>query len=224
VNRDALPAGIRFRELANGFLVCEVPGTRAIEVWRQLRDATAKSGAYPIIVDEARDAGNAEPADDAPVNVSVWIAERFEELALDLGEDDPESVVPRGPWPEGASPSTDYYSVKKPAVTIALLPTSDPANVPLLLGYGGWNDCPMPEVHGAFFRYWGETYGAEPVVIARDVIEMTVGRPPLTRDAALALAREQYAYAADIVDQGTETIDALAAEIIGQPRWFFWWD
>jgi hypothetical protein len=82
----------------------------------------------------------------------------------------------------------------------------------------------MPEVHGAFFRYWGETYGAEPVVIARDVIEMTVARPPLTRDAALALAREQYAYAADIVDQGTETIDALAAEIIGQPRWFFWWD
>jgi hypothetical protein len=61
-------------------------------------------------------------------------------------------------------------------------------------------------------------------VIAGDVVEMAVARPPRTRDEAIALAKEQYAYSPDIVDQGTETIDVLAAEIIGQPRWFFWWD
>ena len=58
----------------------------------------------------------------------------------------------------------------------------------------------------------------------KSVIEMAVTRPPQTREEAITLATEQYFYCSDIVDQGTETIDRLAAEILAQPRWFFWWD
>jgi hypothetical protein len=38
------------------------------------------------------------------------------------------------------------------------------------------------------------------------------------------LAQAQYVYCPDIVDQGVESIEALAATLLGDPRWFFWWD
>lgn len=33
-----------------------------------------------------------------------------------------------------------------------------------------------------------------------------------------------YALCADIVDQGTESIEALAAQLLVSNSWFFWWD
>jgi len=45
-----------------------------------------------------------------------------------------------------------------------------------------------------------------------------------TRDEALALALDQYVYCYDIVDQGTETVDALSAVLECSDYWFFWWD
>ena len=49
-------------------------------------------------------------------------------------------------------------------------------------------------------------------------------RKPATRDEAIALAHMQYAYCNDIVDQGTESISRLAAELMAHDWWFFWWD
>jgi Domain of unknown function (DUF4253) len=46
----------------------------------------------------------------------------------------------------------------------------------------------------------------------------------LTRKDALDLAREQYIYCSDIVSQGTGTLEALAAGLLGGTAWFFWWD
>jgi len=48
-------------------------------------------------------------------------------------------------------------------------------------------------------------------------------RPP-TREAALELAREQYVYCSDIVDQGVQTLSALAAVLMQSAWWYFWWD
>ncbi len=72
--------------------------------------------------------------------------------------------------------------------------------------------------------YWQQKYKAEIVAATHDVIEMRVGSPPTTRDAALALAREQYAYCSDIVDQGCETLSNLAAALLKGKTWYFWWD
>ena len=55
------------------------------------------------------------------------------------------------------------------------------------------------------------------VAIAGDIVEFAVARPPTTKEAALRLAIEQYAYCYDIVDQGTGTIEVLAASLIGSP-------
>ena len=73
-------------------------------------------------------------------------------------------------------------------------------------------------------RYWSELWGAEPVGIAADTVEMLVARPPTSRDDALALANEQFAYCEGIVTQGVGTVEALAATLVDGRTWFFWWD
>src|SRR5438477_200927 len=43
-------------------------------------------------------------------------------------------------------------------------------------------------------------------------------------DEQLAVAEDQYWYCPDVVDQGVETVDALAIAQVASRRWFFWWD
>jgi hypothetical protein len=57
-----------------------------------------------------------------------------------------------------------------------------------------------------------------------DTLELSVSRPPTTDQAALALAREHYSYAPDIVQQGTGDVETLAATLKNARAWFFWWD
>jgi Domain of unknown function (DUF4253) len=73
-------------------------------------------------------------------------------------------------------------------------------------------------------RRWHEQYGAEIIGAFPDLMEMRVARPALTREDALDLAKEQYIYCIDIVSQGTQTVQALAAGLLGGTAWFFWWD
>lgn len=51
-----------------------------------------------------------------------------------------------------------------------------------------------------------------------------VPRPPRDRVEAKALAREQYLYCADIMEQGTNTLVKLASALLDAEAWFFWWD
>jgi hypothetical protein len=57
-----------------------------------------------------------------------------------------------------------------------------------------------------------------------DVLELSVARPPSTDQAALALAREQFRYAPDIVQQGVGDVETLAASLKNGHVWYFWWD
>ena len=67
-------------------------------------------------------------------------------------------------------------------------------------------------------------FGAELVGLSTDRMDLRVTRPPQSRAEALDLAREQYVYCSDIVDQGVGTFSALAAVLLGNPLWSFWWD
>jgi hypothetical protein len=55
-------------------------------------------------------------------------------------------------------------------------------------------------------------------------MDLNVTRPPQTRPEALDLAREHYVYCSDIVHQGLGTLSALAARLMGNAWWAFWWD
>lgn len=158
------------------------------------------------------------------LDVDDWIAATLNERAAD-------APLPSGGWPvNDASPMSlgvhlDWRRQHaKPKVIIGLVPTSHSWEAPAYLRFGDWNDCPPPHVHAAMHKRWHERFGADIVSISGDVLECTVATPPRTRDEALVLAREQYAYCSDIVDQGGLSIEALAATLMKSEVWSFWWD
>lgn len=109
-------------------------------------------------------------------------------------------------------------------VYIVLVPTEDWTTIPAYLRWGGWNANPPPEFHVAALRSWRDRYGAELIGMNNDTLNLRVIRKPKTRDEALALAREQYAYCNDLVDQGVDTLSNLAAFLMVRDWWYFWWD
>lgn len=142
-----------------------------------------------------------------------------------------EREPPLGEWPAATSGSPGLsaaYDILTrqplPKVYIVLVPTDDPSTVPAYLRWGDWNECPAPEYHVAALRHWRDHYGAELIGVGKDVLNIRVARKPVTRSEAIELARVQYAYCNDIVDQGTESLSALAAELMAHDWWFFWWD
>lgn len=137
---------------------------------------------------------------------------------------------PLGEWPAAPHPSLglsitrDLRDMPLPKVYIGLAPTDDWTTIPAYLRWGGWNDCPAAEYHVAAMRTWRDRYGAELVGMNFDTINMRVAKKPKTRDEALMLAHDQHVYAPDIIDQGVFTFSALAADLMANDWWFFWWD
>ena len=224
-----------------------VRGEAALAQWEVLR---AGDDGYPVIVgDDDALARLAEglaldgPFDPAvtleaasvlsgPSSIHDYRRQQSELYAALLGEEFAEEWVPElGDWPASAPQSPgltvhlDLLSGQPhERVHIALLPTSQGWEAPAYLRYGGWNECPPPEHHVAMLRSWHERYGAELVGISSDMVNVRAATRPQTRDEALDLAREKYAYCADIVDQGVQNLSALAAGLMADDWWFFWWD
>ncbi|MDR2154696.1 MAG: DUF4253 domain-containing protein [Burkholderiaceae bacterium] len=160
----------------------------------------------------------------ATLDPMAWLKEREE-------EDSEYFKIKESDWPEETFPN-DALSAhldirsREPLdeVYITILPASDTWKAACYLKIGGWNSMPNAHEHSALWRYWEERYGAKVACIADDVIEFTVEHPPQTRAEAMELARQQYIYCADIVHQGVESVEALAAIILKAPVWYFWWD
>lgn len=213
-------------------------------LWQHLK---ASRQGYPLIVGEPGGASLlAEMAelDDRATQEILRAAEgvnfpegllarqriELEEAAreFDQAYDDAELV---GDWPGDvvanpeATVTRDLLSgAWLPEVLVVVLPTQDAAVAIAMLRYGGWNACPPAEDHVAAIRSWRDRFGFEPISLSHDVIEGRVAQRPSGRDQALALAREQYAYCPDIVDQGVTTLSALGATLMISDWWFFWWD
>ncbi len=109
-------------------------------------------------------------------------------------------------------------------VHIAVIPTRDWTEVFAYLSFGGWNANPFPHEHVAAFRRWNAKYDLELVGMSNDVLELRCRRRPGTRDEAMQLAREQYELCPDILQQGFPSAEALAAQLMGDEWWYFWWD
>jgi hypothetical protein len=173
---------------------------------------------------------------NAPLPTFVDIDSNGQRQVLDRAETEARLLAeprdpPLGDWPASvdASPGLSVaYAVLtgKPLdkVHIALIPTGDWTTVPAHLHWGDWNANPPPEFHVAALRSWRNRYAAELIGMSHDVLNLRVARRPTSRDEALALAREQYVYCNDIVDQGMQTLSALAAGLMNDDWWYFWWD
>ena len=212
-------------------------GDPAIKAWRGLRELVPETWHWPLLLgapdelgfigdgdhDEPSEAILARAATLKP-DPQAWYEEEYGSAVSGGGE-----AVEGVRWREHAAESwTIPFEIltRKPhrEVVLALFPTQAPWEVPVYLRFGNWNACPAPERHASLMKRWSAEFGAEPVGITHDVIEMRVTRPPSTKEAARALARDQYAYCSDIVEQGVGSIEALAATLYKAPTWYFWWD
>jgi hypothetical protein len=211
-----------------------VSGERALERLAELR---ALGQGTPVILGDADDFENMVEvlahadqrvedllAQAAGINALDWLQEREDE--------DPEGYeAEEGEWPEEDCATTELISHRDiltgqplEKVHITVLPTNEAWQAACYLNTGGWNDVPFAHENSALWRYWEQRYGAKVACIAGDVVEFTVERPPRTQAEAMTLARQHFVYCRDIVHQGTNTIETLAATLLKAPVWFFWWD
>ncbi|MDZ7958747.1 MAG: DUF4253 domain-containing protein [Aulosira sp. DedQUE10] len=145
---------------------------------------------------------------------------------------DPLTQAEIGEWnnlmPEQQEKYTIPYNIltrlPHPNIVVGMIPTTFSWQVPAFLKFGNWNDCPLPTIHVGLMKYWHQKYGAEVVGITHDVVEMCVNHPPQNREDTFRLAQEQYMYCSDIVEQGVQTLNNLAAMLLNRKVWYFWWD
>jgi hypothetical protein len=230
-------------------LALVVPGGAAIEAWRRLRALVPETGRWPVLIGDVETAGRVlEPlgeGDQDAIDPEETDAILAAGLALDpaawaaeLRAEDAELYdPPREPraereqvWRETAAHQGFSIHLEPTGeeplerVFVLLVPTPDGWRVPAYLRFGGWNECPEPAVHVAFLKRWHERWGAELVALGSDTLELAVLRPVLDREEALILADEQFLYCFDLIVQGAETLDRLAALLLRSTSWLFWWD
>lgn len=223
-----------------GLIVEQIAGSDALTVLDSRRKSYRETGDYPFLIGDAEEAGRVREAAEfntqsfeeivrgaAEVNLDQWIAERrleaeeYEFSAKDLLGNWPGEVTGKG----AISLHRDILTGEiKPEVFPGTAAITEPWQLPAVVKFGGWNECPEAEVQCAFYRRWQTEFDAQVVGMSGDIVECVVGKPPVDRATALDLAWQQYWYCADIVDQGGGSISNLAATLLDSPYWFFWWD
>lgn len=138
------------------------------------------------------------------------------------------SIAELGTWPKKtpAERKFNFSHFVDPAsrAYIALIPTKDQSEIPAYLGFGGWGSCPGDEYHVSALRSWKKRYGAELISLGSDSLQLRVQKRPGSKEEAIALAKEQYAYCKHIVDPTSTTLSDLAASLMQTDEWFFWWE
>lgn len=226
-----------------------VPGTQALVEWEKLKSA---GRGWPVIIggdnDLERIADQFTMADPSVSGVSIpglQVRSPKDILAAAAKVTFPADLqkwagayktddlrAPEGDWPvkvdagpPGPSVATDIGSGKfHDRVHILIIPTKYGWEVPAYLRWGDWNACPPPECHVAALRSWHSEFAADLVGMNGDTINLRAASRPKTHERALKLAREQYGYCPDIIDQGVGTISNLAATLIASEWWCLWWD
>lgn len=249
----AVDVAVLFTVEGHDIVAFDIADRNPLLLWHTLRVRTQETGLYPLFVrgySYVRDRQGGEDAIDERVVVlgqraregersvagviraalaidtDAWLHEEMVHLVTDL-EITPNTL--RGDWPPDAVPYHGFTILDVPRfpaypLYLALIPTRLSWQTLAFLMYGGWHSGLDPEHHVALAKRWHERYGAELVAVMPDTVEMRVMRPPRTRASALRLAWEHCTYCVDVVIQGTQTIDALAAGLLNGRSWFFWWD
>ena len=104
---------------------------------------------------------------------------------------------------------------------VALFPRADRYEILRLMGTDGWNYDIGPDSIVTWLRALERDHSFVLTGMGFDWVE---GRFRSAIGDADALARRFYAFCPDVVDQGTETVDALAQELGESQRLYCWWD
>ncbi|ONI78410.1 hypothetical protein BWI15_00590 [Kribbella sp. ALI-6-A] len=112
-----------------------------------------------------------------------------------------------------------------PASRLLLAKAARSADLPAVVGWNG----PLNHSNDvapllATVRSWEDRFGVRVVKLGFDTLELSVAAPPTTKEHALHVAAEHWAFCPDNVDQGAGTLAEYAASIRGVNNWSFWWD
>lgn len=224
--------------------VAEGDRSGTVELWRMARGVHEHTGLWPFLLTAdadilpdlvhfaANEADLAELARGEALDVDDVLREMTAMAASDDQDDD-----------EGGDRDESTYDQEASAVTpdvlhdiegrlqrdkphrLALIEAAHGWEVPARLAWSGAVNYDLSGAqHLSVLRRWGQRYGANLLTLGFDTIELLVERPPVGKDEALAVAREQFAYCPDIVWQGVGTIGSLAATQARSSLWYFWWD
>lgn len=221
---------------AGGFWAFHAPAHELLPWWRRLRAAHGVSELWPVILGPDLELGEIwesgeDPAEAVAAGLAMDGAARLAEIRADMTAEHEEWSDSAEAWPPRGNATgmdvhddSDFFLAQRDG-WIGLIGAAHGYLVPGLLTWTGATNHGLEAAdHVSILRYWHERNGAELVSLGLDVLELTVPRPPADPQTVMAVAEEQWWYCPDIVDQGVETLDALAAVQVSGHRWYFWWD
>ena len=224
-----------FEALRGTVRITRTSGEDATDVWRALHARVAQTGLYPVIcrdescienitqiLEDLRADGvtmDSILAGATPEAVAKW------RKASELDPDD----IPRAEFEPEEEDDEITFDTADPVsvldfeeefldeVLILHVPASNGWEAIANLAWGNFNECPRPEVIAAHARDWHARYGAELCVVCDDTLEFLVRNRPQAQDEAIDLALEMYAFCPDIIDQGVQSVEQLAAVLLVSP-------
>jgi hypothetical protein len=219
-----------------------VAGAKAVEAVKKLHREQPQKTAFVIghpedfglfcEFMERRQSPEASLRAGAALTFEAWFAamEKQREQLLAEFDDDAEDDL-HGPWPDSAEPWSgflapiDHHGLVKPELIVGLSPAPVARwwETFAHTRFGGWNECPGPEVHIMLGRRWAEQHGAMLVAHGYATVELSIARPVARREEAIRMAEVHHRYCPDNIT-GAGTFEEYAASLIGSTTWSFWWD
>jgi uncharacterized protein DUF4253 len=117
--------------------------------------------------------------------------------------------------------SEQHFGIGGRADRVALFPRSDRYEILGLMGTNGWNYNIGPDSIVAWLEALERDH---PFVLTGMGFDWVEGRFRSAIGDADALAQRLYAFCPDVVEQGTNTVDALARELSESQQLYCWWD
>jgi ankyrin repeat protein len=114
-----------------------------------------------------------------------------------------------------------FYSGRGDDDALLVLPTTNRYDALAVMGTNGCNEDVATE---DVIRWLMDRATTDPFVITRvrhDLVEGRFLRPIADPEE---MAQSMYELCSDIVDQGSDTVEALAENLARRPRLYFWWD
>jgi hypothetical protein len=227
----------RWNAASEEIYLLDIETGSALAEWQKLRALVVTTGFWPVILGDQQDLRSDEMSfrsqqelGDAvsilgqaeAINGAQWLEKEWDEG----WEHVQDREAYHASWPDDSSPQTDFARITDAAdVIIGMIPTSDSwKSFAYLKKCGYWNADVSADVQVAIHRYWHNLYQTELVVATHDSLQLSVGRPPQTREEAVQLAQQQFMYCPDNIHQWMHNIEALAATLLNGTVWYFWWD
>lgn len=104
---------------------------------------------------------------------------------------------------------------------VSVLKAASPYDALAVMGTNGWNYDLSPDIVIARVKQWDKRFGLILRGVGFDWLEAEFRKQPPNM---LEFAQEVYEFCPDVVDQGTETVEALAAEMKRTNAVYLWWD